>query len=133
VRRESGTGHLSKPVPDLGNETRRHTGEAGEELRRLKRRPLPGEHELEQALHHLVRVELELVEQEGVGRHRGDVVRRPRRRRVRALVIIVVVVVTVVGGVVVGLKVLNADVTAGPVSIVGRATPAPTATEGGLP
>lgn len=52
---------------------------------------------------------------------------------VRALVIIVVVVVTVVGGVVVGLKVLNADVTAGPVSIVGRATPAPTTTAGGLP
>ncbi len=44
---------------------------------------------------------------------------------VRALVIVVVVVVTVVGGIVVGMKVLNADVEAGPVSIVGRATPAP--------
>jgi hypothetical protein len=56
---------------------------------------------------------------------------------VRALVIVVVVVVivvvVVVGGVVVGLKVLNADVTAGPVSIVGRATPVPAATAGGLP
>ncbi|MFB9685977.1 hypothetical protein [Amycolatopsis plumensis] len=52
---------------------------------------------------------------------------------VRALVIVGVVVVTAVGGIVVGLKVLNADVTAGPGSIVGCAALAPATTAGDVP